>query len=88
MECFACNPGITLQLDPHGTTRAMFTMMPQSETHKAAWESAARAGRQNQEELVRQEFADAGWQAKRLMDAMNAASDFYFHSMQQIRMDK
>lgn len=79
---------ITLRPDPYGTTRAMFTMMPRDETHKAAWENAARAGRQKQEELVRQEFADAGWQAKRLLDAMSAAPDFYFHPMQQIKMDK
>jgi len=51
----------------------MFTMMLQSETHKAARMSAARAGRQKQEELIRQEFEDAGRQAKRLLDAMSAA---------------
>ena len=47
--------------------------MLQSETHKAARMSAARAGRQKQEELIRQEFEDAGRQAKRLLDAMSAA---------------
>ncbi|KAJ4992522.1 hypothetical protein SVAN01_01905 [Stagonosporopsis vannaccii] len=79
---------ITLRPDPYGTIRAMFTIMPRNETHKAAWDNAARAGRQKQEDLVRQEFADAGWQAKRLLDAMSAAPDFYFHPMQQIKMDK
>ncbi|KAJ4383168.1 hypothetical protein N0V86_001210 [Didymella sp. IMI 355093] len=79
---------ITLRPDPYGTIRAMFTTMPRNETQKTAWQNAIRAGRQKQEELVKQEFADAGWEAKRLLDAMSAAPDFYFHPMQQIKMDK
>jgi 2-polyprenyl-6-methoxyphenol hydroxylase-like FAD-dependent oxidoreductase len=79
---------ITLRPDPYGTIRAMFTIMPRNETQKTAWQNAIRAGRQKQEELVKQEFADAGWEAKRLLDAMSAAPDFYFHPMQQIKMDK
>ncbi|KAJ4338931.1 hypothetical protein N0V87_003618 [Didymella glomerata] len=79
---------ITLRPDPHGTIRAMFTIMPRNEAQKTAWQNAMRAGRQKQEELVRQEFAGAGWEAKRLLDAMSAAPDFYFHPMQQIKMDK
>jgi 2-polyprenyl-6-methoxyphenol hydroxylase-like FAD-dependent oxidoreductase len=35
-----------------------------------------------------QEFADAGWQAQRLLDAMDQAPDFYFHAIQQIKMSK
>lgn len=79
---------ITLRPDPHGTIRAMFTMMPCNEAQKTAWNAAIRAGRQKQEYLVRQHFADAGWQAARLLDAMSAAPDFYFHPMQQIKMEK
>ncbi|KAF3035113.1 hypothetical protein E8E12_004949 [Didymella heteroderae] len=79
---------ITLRPDPHGTIRAMFTIMPRNETQKTAWQNAIRAGRQMQEELVRQEFANAGWESKRLLDVMSAAPDFYFHPMQQIKMDK
>ncbi|KAF2631796.1 FAD/NAD(P)-binding domain-containing protein [Macroventuria anomochaeta] len=79
---------ITLRPDPHGTIRAMFTIMPRNEAQKAAWQNASRAGRQKQEGLVRQEFADAGWQAKRLLDAMSEAPDFYFQTIQQINMEK
>lgn len=78
---------ITLRPDPHGTVRAMFTIMPRSEAQKAAWQNASRAGRQKQEELVRQEFADAGWHAERLLGAMSKAPDFYFQAIQQIKMD-
>ena len=79
---------ITLRPDPHGTTRAMFTIMPRGTAQKEAWQNASRAGRQKQEDLVRQEFADAGWQAKRLLGAMSEAPDFYFQAIQQIKMDK
>ncbi|KAF9696364.1 hypothetical protein EKO04_005306 [Ascochyta lentis] len=79
---------ITLRPDPHGTVRAMFTIMPRNEAQKDAWQSASRAERQKQEELVKQEFADAGWQAERLLHAMSTAPDFYFQAIQQIKMDK
>jgi len=79
---------ITLRPDPHGTVRAMFTIMPHNKEQKSAWQNASRAGRQKQEELVRKEFADAGWQAGRLLDAMSKAPDFYFQAIQQIKMDK
>ena len=79
---------ITLRPDPHGTIRAMFTIMPCNETQKQAWLAAAKSGRLAQEDLLRKEFADAGWQAQRLLDAMSQAPDFYFQPMQQIRMTK
>jgi 2-polyprenyl-6-methoxyphenol hydroxylase-like FAD-dependent oxidoreductase len=79
---------ITLRPDPHGTTRAMFTIMPRTEARKAAWQAASRAGREEQEELVRTEFADAGWQVERLLGEMSKAPDFYFQAIQQIKMDK
>ncbi|KAJ4344075.1 hypothetical protein N0V95_006367 [Ascochyta clinopodiicola] len=79
---------ITLRPDPHGTVRAMFTIMPRNEAQKATWQNASRAGRQKQEALVRQEFANTGWQAERLLDAMSKAPDFYFQAIQQIKMDR
>ncbi|KAK5134443.1 hypothetical protein LTR08_006490 [Meristemomyces frigidus] len=79
---------ITLRPDPHGTTRAMFTIMPLNEAQEKAWMEAGKSDRQTQEALVRSEFANAGWQAKRLLDAMPQAPDFYFHVIQQIKMTK
>ena len=49
---------------------------------------AGKGSRQVQEALVRKEFADAGWQTERLLEAMADAPDFYFHVIQQIKMDK
>jgi len=79
---------ITLRPDPHGTIRAMFTRMPCNDAQKKAWQEASKSDRQMQEELLRKEFADAGWQAQRLLDAMVQAPDFYFQAIQQIKMSK
>lgn len=79
---------ISLRPDPHGTTRAMFTRMPCNDAQKNAWLEASKSDRQTQEELLRREFADAGWQAQRLLDAMDQASDFYFQPIQQIKLSE
>lgn len=74
--------------DPHGTTRAMISRMPLDEAQRQAWQSASRAGREAQQDLIISEFADAGWQADRILSAMKDAPDFYFQSLTQIKMDK
>lgn len=79
---------ITLRPDPHGTTRAMLAHMPCNDAQKKAWQDASRSGKQEQAELLRKEFADAGWQAERLLDSIDQAPDFYFQAIQQIRMSK
>lgn len=77
---------IGLRPDPHGTIRATVTLMPCNDAQKKAWQEASKGDRQMQEELLRREFADAGWQAQRLLDTMGQAPDFYFQALQQIRM--
>nr|POE59174.1 uncharacterized protein CFP56_24444 [Quercus suber] len=79
---------VTTRPDPHGTTRAMFTHVPCNEAQKKCWEDALRSGREAQQELVRRTFADAGWQAQRLLDAMPSTPDFYFQAVKQIRMSR
>jgi 2-polyprenyl-6-methoxyphenol hydroxylase-like FAD-dependent oxidoreductase len=79
---------ITLRPDPYGTIRAMFNCMPCNDAQKKAWLEASRSDRQTQEDLLRKEFADAGWQAQRLLDAMDQGPDFYFQPIQQIKMSK
>jgi 2-polyprenyl-6-methoxyphenol hydroxylase-like FAD-dependent oxidoreductase len=77
---------ISTRPDPHGTMRAMFTFMPSTPTQEAAWETASRAGRKEQEALLKATFGDAGWQTQRLLDTVSTAPDFYFHAISQIRM--
>lgn len=79
---------ITVRPDPYGTIRAMFTHVPRSEAQEKAWQEAARSSRAAQEKLLKKEFADAGWQAQRLLDSMGQADDFYFQDIAQIRMAK
>jgi 2-polyprenyl-6-methoxyphenol hydroxylase-like FAD-dependent oxidoreductase len=79
---------ITVRPDPHGTIRAMFTRMPLNDAQKRAWQEASRGGRETQNELLRREFADAGWQTERLLDTMDQAPDFYFQAIQQIKMSQ
>ena len=79
---------ISLRPDPHGTIRAMFTRMPCNNAQAKAWLDASKSDRKTQRELLRREFADAGWQAQRLLDAMDQAPDVYFHVMEQIKMSK
>ena len=40
-----------------------------------------------QKAIVARRFAGAGWHVARLLDAMDAASDFFFDSMGQVRLD-
>lgn len=79
---------ITLRPDPHGTIRAMFTLMPCNDAQEKAWRDASKSDRKMQHALLRMEFAEAGWQAQRLLDAMDQAPDFYFHVIEQIKMSK
>jgi 2-polyprenyl-6-methoxyphenol hydroxylase-like FAD-dependent oxidoreductase len=80
---------IATRPDPYGTIRAMFTCMPCNDAQKVAWLEASKSDRQAQGKLVRKEFEDAGWQAQRLLDAMDqGVDDFYFHDIQQIKMSR
>ncbi|PWN88775.1 FAD/NAD(P)-binding domain-containing protein [Acaromyces ingoldii] len=79
---------ISLRPDPHGTTRAFVSHLPDSGAEKQEWQAASRGSRKQQEELIKRKFADAGWQAPRLLDAMGKAEDYYFQAVQQIRMTK
>lgn len=76
---------ITLRPDNHNTIRAMFTIMPCDAQQEADWAKASRSGRKAQEELLRRDFADAGWQTDRLLAHVDS-SDFYFHAISQVKM--
>lgn len=79
---------ITLRPDPYGTIRAMFTRMPCTQDEEIAWLGASKNGKRAQQELLRKDFADAGWQSHRLLNEIENAPDFYFQVLQQIQMSK
>jgi 2-polyprenyl-6-methoxyphenol hydroxylase-like FAD-dependent oxidoreductase len=41
-----------------------------------------------QKKLMREYFEDAGWECARLADGMDAADDFYYDLVAQVKMDK
>ncbi|KAF2492578.1 FAD/NAD(P)-binding domain-containing protein [Lophium mytilinum] len=79
---------ISIRPDPHGTIRALFSLMPCNSGQEKIWMEASKGDRQMQEALLRREFGNAGWQAKRLLNAMDQAPDFYFHEIAQVKMSK
>jgi 2-polyprenyl-6-methoxyphenol hydroxylase-like FAD-dependent oxidoreductase len=79
---------IALRPDRQGTTRALITKMPCNRIQRKMWQEASRSDRQTQEDLLRAQFVDAGWQIKRLLDNMPQALDFHFQAIQQIKMSQ
>jgi 2-polyprenyl-6-methoxyphenol hydroxylase-like FAD-dependent oxidoreductase len=69
---------VTLRPDRHGSTRAMLSLLSRSS-------APARLSPDAQKELLHSEFADAGWQAERVLDGMDHTSDFYFEAISQVR---
>lgn len=47
-----------------------------------------RRDRAAQQELIARRFAGAGWEVRRLLDAMRRATDFYFDSVGQVHLDQ
>lgn len=60
--------------------------MPLSEEQRQEWHKASRGSREVQEELIRRDFADAGWHTPRFLKEMSNAEDFYLQPIQQIKM--
>ncbi|WP_342165910.1 FAD-dependent monooxygenase [Methylobacterium sp. SD21] len=73
--------GISLRPDRHGTTRAMLTLR-QRPGAEQDWDVA------RQKALLRERFADAGWQADRVLAGLAQADDFYFDVLRQVRMKR
>lgn len=55
---------------------------------RAEPETYERLGRADQQELLENRFAGAGWEVPRLLDAMRKATDFYFDSVGQVHLDE
>ncbi|WP_162242930.1 tryptophan-rich sensory protein [Sphingomonas sp. Leaf412] len=72
---------ISLRPDRHGTTRAMLSVQG-----PAGGEQDWDVGRQKA--WLRERFVDAGWQASRVLDGMEATHDFYFDVLRQVRMPR
>jgi 2-polyprenyl-6-methoxyphenol hydroxylase-like FAD-dependent oxidoreductase len=71
---------ISLRPDKHGTTRAMLSLQ-QPPNGEQEWSA------EKQKAYLSERFADAGWQAGRVLAAIDDTDDFYFDVLRQVRMD-
>lgn len=72
---------ISLRPDRHGTTRAMLSLQqPPAGEHE--WDT------DRQKAYLQDRFADAGWQASRVLAGMASAEDFYFDVLRQVQMKR
>lgn len=78
---------MALRPDPYGTVRVYVTCMPHP-SQEETWREVSRSDRQTQEDLLKREFADVGWQAKRFLAGLEKAPDFYFQNVEQVRMQR
>ncbi len=70
---------VQLRPDRHGTTRAMLALQqPPRGEHR--WDAA------RQKQWLRERFADAGWEAPRVLSGMDHTDDFYFDVLRQVRL--
>lgn len=77
---------VSTRPDPYGGTRALVTTMPCSDAEREAWQGVSRKGKTAQLELLKEKFADAGWQTQKLLDEAEGSPDFHFQPVQQIKM--
>ncbi|MBK3396880.1 MULTISPECIES: FAD-dependent monooxygenase [Methylobacterium] len=72
---------LSLRPDRHGTTRAMLAVHgPLAEAQ--GWD------RDRQKIFLRERFRDAGWQAPRVLAALDDTDDLYFDVLRQVRMPR
>ncbi|AWN51835.1 FAD-dependent monooxygenase [Methylobacterium sp. 17Sr1-1] len=72
---------LSLRPDPYGTTRAMLSVhgpLPEAQ----GWDAA------RQKAFLRERFRDAGWEAPRVLAALDDTDDFYFDVLRQVRMPR
>ncbi|MHC9420307.1 tryptophan-rich sensory protein [Sphingomonas citri] len=72
---------VSLRPDRHGTTRAMLTVQKPPEGEEE-W------GGDWQKAWLAETFADAGWQAPRVLAGMRDTPDFYLDVLRQVRMER
>lgn len=73
--------GVSLRPDRHGTTRAMLSVQKPSEGEHE-WPV------ERQKSWLRDQFADAGREAPRVLDGMDGTDDFYFDALRQVKMPR
>lgn len=70
----------------HKTSSALLGHVTPTVNPDPEWEKALEAGPEAQKKLFRTKFADAGWEATRLLDAMDSTHDFYLTPVKQLKL--
>ncbi|WP_231639149.1 tryptophan-rich sensory protein [Sphingomonas profundi] len=70
---------VSLRPDRHGTARAMLSVQ-QPPGGEQDWDV------DRQKAWLRERFADAGWQAGRVLEGLDSTDDFYFDVLRQVRL--
>lgn len=70
---------VNLRPDNHGTTRAALSIQKKAEGEQD-WDV------REQKRFLRERFADAGWEAPRVLADMENTQDYYFDVLRQVRM--
>lgn len=69
---------LNLRPDNVGTTRASFSFLSPEKGYE-------KLNLQEQKEILKQKFVDAGWQAPRLLEGLEESKDVYFDSISQVK---
>jgi 2-polyprenyl-6-methoxyphenol hydroxylase-like FAD-dependent oxidoreductase len=73
---------VTLRPDRHGTTRAVLTSIVYSGSDSVV--PTDRRSAEEQKTHLREQFSGVGWEAARVLDALDGADDMYFESIGQV----
>ena len=76
--------GVTLRPDRHGTTRAILSSVSYAGATANNGRGVGRRSADQQKAHLREQFRDVGWQAARVLDALDDADDMYFESIGQV----
>jgi 2-polyprenyl-6-methoxyphenol hydroxylase-like FAD-dependent oxidoreductase len=79
--------GVTLRPDRHGTTRAVLTSILYSTSTSTSDTGVGveRRSPEEQKKRLREQFRNVGWEAPRILAALDGADDMYFESIGQVR---
>ncbi len=77
--------GVTLRPDRHGTTRAVLTSILYSSSTSDTGVGAERRSPEEHKTHLREQFRNVGWEAPRILAALDGADDMYFECIGQVR---
>ncbi|KEF63425.1 uncharacterized protein A1O9_01403 [Exophiala aquamarina CBS 119918] len=84
--------GLCIMIRPHKNTSTMGVYLcvttPSHSQRDPAIEEAMKEGPEATKKKLWEYFKDLGWQAKRVLEGMNSAEDFYFTRAAQVKLPK